>query len=148
VRQAAVRPVWTPYDGSGDPLDWLKSMIMHLYKVLQEYPGMAAYVIHYNRSVTENVSMPVHSILMDSGFSDEDASNVGIVLTLYIAGALLSDFENALLPTSTDPVTLVQAGLDFVLSSRRPEPSSRRTKAAKPTPSKSARTARAKTVGR
>ena len=110
---------WRPISEGEDPLEWLSSQVMNLYNVLREHRGIATYVVQHSRSASRNVSEPVHQVLLQAGFSEDDAVLAGTVLTLYTAGALLVDFERAVALDTDDPKGLVEAGIRFILSNSR-----------------------------
>jgi AcrR family transcriptional regulator len=110
---------WSPLGEDEDPLEWLQRQIMNLYTVVSEHRGMAAYVLRYNRSASRDIVDPVHQVLLDSGFGEDEATIARIVLMLYTTGALLSDFEHTVAAEAPDPRALVAAGMSFILSSGR-----------------------------
>ncbi|WP_330255106.1 TetR family transcriptional regulator [Nocardia sp. NBC_00565] len=107
---------WQPLQVGEDPLEWLEQQVMNLYNVLTEYRGMAEYVVRHTRDVVN----PVHEVLIESGFSESEAPLVATVLTLYTAGALLTDFEHTIAVDAPDPKAMIAAGMHFVLSGPRP----------------------------
>lgn len=107
---------WQPLRVDEDPLEWLQRQVMNLYNLLTEYRGMAVYVVRQTRDVV----VPVQQVLLESGFSEPEAPLVGTVLTLYTAGALLTDFEHTIAAEAPDPKALIAAGLRFILSGPRP----------------------------
>lgn len=107
---------WQPIQAGEDPLEWLQQQVMNLYNVLAEYPGMAVYVVPHSRDVV----LPVQEVLIESGFSESEARVVATVLTLYTAGALLTDFEHTIGADAPDPRALVAAGIQFVLTGPHP----------------------------
>jgi hypothetical protein len=62
----------------------------------------------------------VHDVLLSSGFTEEEAITTGVVLTLYIAGALLSDFEHSVAVETADAGALIAAGVKFILTRKGP----------------------------
>ncbi|HVW44844.1 MAG TPA: TetR family transcriptional regulator [Amycolatopsis sp.] len=122
---------WRPLQEGEDPLEWLQAQVMSLYHVLGEHRGLAAYVIRRPRVSARDVADPVHQVLLSSGFTEEEATTIGLVLTLYLAGALLSDFEHTVAVETADAAALVAKGVKFILTRRSPDGA---VKPAKPAP--------------
>jgi len=127
---------WRPLRDGEDPLEWLQAQVMSLYHVLGEHRGLASYVMRRPQVSARGVADPVHDVLLRSGFTEEEAITTGLVLTLYLAGALLSDFEHSVTVETGDAGALVAAGVKFILTRRAPDgaakPAARARKPAAP----------------
>jgi AcrR family transcriptional regulator len=122
---------WRPMRDGEDPLVWLQEQLMSLYDLLGQHRGLAAYVVQRPQVTSRDVAGPVHEVLLASGFSEDEAIVVGATLTLYLAGALLTDFEHSVAVDAADAHALVAAGIKFVLTRRPADPVP--TKAGRPT---------------
>ncbi|HVV12566.1 TetR/AcrR family transcriptional regulator [Amycolatopsis sp.] len=109
---------WRPLQDGEEPLEWLQAQVMSLYHVLGEHPGLASYVIRRPQASARDIVDPVHDVLISSGFTEDEAITTGLVLTLYLAGALLSDFEHSVAVETADAGALVAAGVRFILGRR------------------------------
>jgi AcrR family transcriptional regulator len=107
---------WRPLDEGENPLEWLQEQVLSVYRVLALHRGMASYVVHHIQTAAQEIAEPVLGVLLASGFSEEEAVVVGTVLTLFTAGALLTDFERTVAVDTADPQSLVAAGIAFILS--------------------------------
>ncbi len=107
---------WRPIREGEDPVGWLEEQLMSLYDVLRQHRGLAAYVVQRPQVTSRDVAGPVHEVLLASGFSEDGAIVVGATLTLYLAGALLTDFEHSVAVEAADAHALVAAGITFILT--------------------------------
>ena len=119
---------WRPLTPGEDTLQWLHDQVMNVYDQLSLHPGMASYVVRHSQLASREFATHVRHSLHDVGFADDDIVTVGLVLTLFTAGALLSDFEHTVAQGLDNPKTLVSQGLTFILagggasSTRSPQP--------------------------
>jgi AcrR family transcriptional regulator len=130
---------WRPLQDGEDPMEWLQAQVMSLYHVLGEHRGLASYVIRRPRVSARDVADPVHDVLLSAGFTEDEAITTGVVLTLYLAGALLSDFEHSVTVETADAGALIAAGVKFILTRKGPGDA---TKPAAPAPKTAAPRAR------
>ncbi|MCW2529467.1 MAG: putative TetR-family transcriptional regulator [Pseudonocardiales bacterium] len=104
-----------------DPLEWLRELVINLYDLLVEHPGMAAYVVHADSVIAPEMSNEVRDSLMQIGHTAVSADMVGLVLTFYTAGALLADSETVLSEAGVpNPKAIIVAGFDFILRNYKP----------------------------
>jgi AcrR family transcriptional regulator len=104
-----------------DPLEWLRELVINLYDLLVEHPGMAAYVVHADSVIAPEMSHEVRDSLKQIGHTSVSADMVGLVLTFYTAGALLADSEAVLSEAGVpNPKAIIVAGFDFILRNYKP----------------------------
>jgi len=106
-----------PRDAHDDPLHWVREQVMHLYDLLVEHPGMASRVV-FTGNVDPQLSEDVRASLVQAGHAEDSVEMIGLVLTLYTAGALMASSQ----PTDgrtddLDTRSLIVSGLDFILHS-------------------------------
>jgi AcrR family transcriptional regulator len=107
---------YRPRNLDEDPLDWVREEVMNLYDLLREHPGMAGYVIQHNDLVSPELAMAVAESLSSVGLNPSSVRKTGLVLTFYIAGAVLTDSGTVLAAMGVnDPRAMVSAGIDFIL---------------------------------
>lgn len=99
-----------------DPLVWVRDQVMHFYDLLRAHPGMADHTL-FAGNVDPDLSAAVRASLVEAGHSEANVEKVGLILTLYTAGALMA----ANRPTSPHPASntreLIVSGIDFILRS-------------------------------
>jgi len=113
------RSYTSPNQGD-DPLLWVREQVMHLYDLLVAHPGMASRTV-FAGNVDPELSQAVRRSLVQAGHSDENVEMVGLVLTLYTAGALMaSGRPESAHTTGLNTRSLIVAGIDFILHSYAP----------------------------
>lgn len=104
-----------------DPLLWVREQVMHLYDLLVAHPGMATRMTSstvFSGNVDPELQEAVRRSLIQAGHSEENADMVGLVLTLYTAGALMASGRSDAEDTSgLSTRSLIVTGIDFILHS-------------------------------
>ncbi|GAA1970573.1 hypothetical protein GCM10009798_34170 [Nocardioides panacihumi] len=100
-----------------DPLHWVRDQVMHLYDLLVAHPGMARRVV-FAGNVDPELAEDIRQALLQTGHSEDSVDTIGLVLTLYTAGALMASAQAEVHRESGSSTrTLIIAGLDFILHS-------------------------------
>jgi AcrR family transcriptional regulator len=107
---------YRPRGAEEDPLDWVGEQVLTLYDLLAAHPGMAGYAIQHVNTISPDLAHAVSESLRSAGLSSKSVKTAGLVMTFYIAGALLSDSATTFAAAGVaDPKAMLAAGLDFIL---------------------------------
>lgn len=106
-----------PRDANDDPLLWVREQVINLYDLMVQHPGLASRVV-FKGSVDSKLSKAIVESLLLAGHPEESIERIGLVLTLYTAGAMMASAQLSNgEPRDVDTRELIAAGLDFVLHS-------------------------------
>lgn len=100
-----------------DPLLWVREQVMHLYDLLVAHPGMARRVV-FAGNVDPELAADIRQALLQTGHSDTSVDTIGLVISLYTAGALMASGQAEVHRENGESTrSLIIAGLDFILHS-------------------------------
>jgi len=109
-----------PARDGDDCLGQIRQMMINLTAVMQQYPGVAAYMTQHPGEVPMVDAMHVvETALADAGLRGEAMARAVTALSLYVTGAILSGFTTTQRP-ATVPAAKVESwfagSLDIVLA--------------------------------
>ncbi|HEX5586467.1 MAG TPA: TetR/AcrR family transcriptional regulator [Acidimicrobiia bacterium] len=90
-----------PARESDDCLGQIRQMMINLTAVMQQYPGLAAYMTRHPDEVPMvKVNQVVQGALADAGLQGEAMARAVTALSLYVTGAILSGYTTSAQPAA------------------------------------------------
>ena len=93
VAQRIFEEITLPGPQEGDWVERWRALMQHFYVELRRYPGFAAYIMThvFDDASHKELGSAVRDLLVDAGFSSDNAENANTVMFFYAAGALLCE---------------------------------------------------------
>jgi AcrR family transcriptional regulator len=105
-----------------DPRAWVRDLIVRLFEVMAQSPGMAAWSAQNGRLDSSNLTPAVIEALETSGVGPEEAGRMMHVLFFFVAGALSVDYKAVMERVGVqDYAENLRQDIDHILSPRRTE---------------------------
>lgn len=110
-------------DEDEDPRVWVRDLIVRLFEVMAEYPGMASWSALNSRLDAANLTPAVIEALETTGVSPVEAARIMHVLYFFVAGALAVDYKGVMARVGIeDYAENLRGDIDHILTPRAVTP--------------------------